>query len=1285
MGEPESKDPTDSKQIDPGNDSKKRDADTKKLFSSFFETGDGLFYESYARDNIYQQKTELVRKANTEKDPEKARILRLKIETLDQKLSVGANKMAAKVAGAISKAVQALTPPCSPSLSPSVGMIVLTSTYRTQIGGLPMRESIVPWPKFVKKLSDKVARVTKLAKAAHRFEGWARGRLENHRPPSLATTVGDPVDVATGRVLVNFVVCTLPGTTPFELRARYSSAWGHRQSSLGFGWSHNLEVSAWLEPGRVVVRDEEGCELEFPLPAGVRSAHDLSPGTRIFQPFYRRTLIRGRDNTWELCGAPGHRLFLARCPHSPDRWQLATVSLYGHTFYRIRRGPGGRMLGAVFAGGRTISFHYNAAGQLSRIDLPAPDGLGQQLHMKFSYAAQALSEACGLSGYTHKFSYEGSLLVAHTVPAGITYRYRYDGDTPEARCVHTSGDDGRHARALDYTEDGRTTCVRDGEGNITTYHHNELGAVTCVVDCQGGTRRVTYNDHLWPTHITDAHGHTHHYEYDEGGRVVRHTAPNGAQTSVTRDCDGHITSATDPNGGTWTWTRNRTGQVIREENPTGETTVLDYDAACVTGVVFSPGQEFVYSYHASGTLTGMRSPDGAWHRWSYNHLGGVIGIHDPGGRTCALGLDPLGRTVAVRNFDDTNHRYAWTPWGALAGYTSSSTTFALTHNPAGDLVQLEGNHYRSTRSFDCEGRLVSITDTAGHTHQFERDRLGQIVRETTRGGETREFRRNLLGQVFQIDFETGDTLELAYDYAGHLTAVTGANGLALRYGYDLAGNIVSAKNQQACVTLDRDPLGRVTQERNDTGFVRQTLDRVGNPLVIQTSRALTQRHSYTDRGRLAATTFEQAGPRLGLWALHDQHTVCGRLIRRQLVSDTSQPNRVVHCSYHRTGELARIEVESDHSQPGQQVTRVGFGNFQWTDGRHISTARSPDDVATVTEVRYGHAHGGRLVEAVTDHFGTFRRYLDSDGRFHQTPPESSEATHLPGGACTKSGSRRMSYDKFGRRTQQTDGEQKHVYQYDRLGHLTRVEGADGTEVSFAYDAFGRLVSRTSQNATTRWMWHGDQLIHESRESSTAEGPEPEATVSWIFARQHSLPVARLQTGAEPQAHAVIAGPGGMPHALLTDLGEQAWAGWIDPQLCMHTNIGCRSRMPWRGPDGLYEEATGLVYIHSGFYDPVSGHNLTPDPHGPWASDYEPADPWICPEFPVEPDPSEPCPLPHLPIPLDEPIPLPFPPPPRGLMLPPTATKLERRALVLARDGINPAAIFEYLQPRVDFG
>ena len=82
----------------------------------------------------------------------------------------------------------------------------------------------------------------------------------------------------------------------------------------------------------------------------------------------------------------------------------------------------------------------------------------------------------------------------------LSFYFEYAGQGPEARCVHTWGDEGIYDHKLVYDLEAKRTVVTNSLGYATTYLGNENGLVEQVQDARGGVMRTEYtkyNEMRW--------------------------------------------------------------------------------------------------------------------------------------------------------------------------------------------------------------------------------------------------------------------------------------------------------------------------------------------------------------------------------------------------------------------------------------------------------------------------------------------------------------------------------------------------------------------------------------------------------------------------------------------------------------------------------------------------------------------------------------------------------------------------------------------------------------------
>src|SRR5262249_8429651 len=109
-------------------------------------------------------------------------------------------------------------------------------------------------------------------------------------PPEKCDTVGEPVDVVAGTVVVFGLDASLPGMIPVRFERRYSSARVNRApGALGRGWSHGFEQFVVVQEKGVTLQEADGRLVHFATP---------KPGESAFHRRERLSLSLAEDGSW---------------------------------------------------------------------------------------------------------------------------------------------------------------------------------------------------------------------------------------------------------------------------------------------------------------------------------------------------------------------------------------------------------------------------------------------------------------------------------------------------------------------------------------------------------------------------------------------------------------------------------------------------------------------------------------------------------------------------------------------------------------------------------------------------------------------------------------------------------------------------------------------------------------------------------------------------------------------------------------------------------------------------
>ena len=275
---------------------------------------------------------------------------------------------------------------------------------------------------------------------------------------------------------------------------------------------------------------------------------------------------------------------------------------------------------------------------------------------------------------------------------------------------------------------------------------------------------------------------------------------------------------------------------------------------------------------------------------------------------------------------------------------------------------------------------------------------------------------------------------------------------------------------------------------------------------------------------------------------------------------------------------------------------------------------TPDQIAALTDLdpssgavkrssQFEYDPRGHLIRQLFSNGEVLERASDPAGNLFRTRDQSDRA-YGKGGVLQKAGGTTYESDADGNLVKKvlSDGA-TWKYTWSAKGELTEVARPDGKRVSFAYDAFGRRISKTFAGRTTEYFWDGDDLVHERVRGE--DGRVDGAMTTWVFEPRTFAPLAKLEGR---NRYGVVTVHLGTPRMLTTEAGKIAWQAQLDVYGVVREEavggLGAdaaaeseRTSNPWRYP-GQYEDTeTGLYYNRFRYYDPETGRYLSEDPIG----------------------------------------------------------------------------------------
>jgi RHS repeat-associated protein len=1019
---------------------------------------------------------------------------------------------------------------------------------------------------------------------------------------------GDPVDVATGDVLLFQEDVALPGVLPLVIGRAYRSSW-RAGRWFGRSWASTFDQRLQVGAEQVTGVFADGRVLTWPSGSGSEESavRPRLPAAGPSWPLERLdddafTVTDPRTGlVWRFEGRPGYPWSAGGTGELP----LVSVTDRGGDQVCFSYTPSGEPAWITHSGGYRVQV-VMVGGRIAGLALATPDAAAPDLANTdapltgYRYdTAGNLARIINSSGKTLRFSYDTlGRLTRWQDRNGIAYRYSYD---EQGRCVAGTGPGGVMSGRFAYGD--RVTWWTDAAGAVTIYQLDQASRVTAVTDPLGHVTHLWYDDRGRLSARADPLGRLTRFGYDERGNLTCVTQPDGSQVQASYNEACLLVRLDEPGGPSWQREYDSRGRLVRRIAPDQAVTSYRYDSrghlASVTGPLEAVTE---VECDPAGLPVAVTGQGGGSTRYTRDAFGRVTAVTGPGGGVTALTWTPEGQ-LATRVFADggAERREYDAEGNLIARVGPSGEEASYEYGPFDLLTGVTGpDGARTELGYDRMLRLTSVT-RAGLTWRYEYDVAGRLVAETDYNGAVTRYEYDPAGQLTGQVNAAGQQIGYGYDELGRLTRRV-ADGVASSFGYDAAGRLVRARNPDAELRFTRDPVGRITAETCNDATVLSTYDLAGRRRRRVTPGGAQQRWDYDDAGH--PVRLDASGQVLGFG--YDQ---AGREIRRDLPGGLTLAQ-----DWDTAGQL---EQQVLCGAPGSDLARRSYsyradGFLDGIDDLLAGSRRFTLDAAgRITAVdgsrwaeRYRYDQAGNVASArwTAPPPDDASRWLSADV---QGPRDRS------GTLTTSAGSVRYGHDEQGRvvrrqRRQDSGEPATWSYQWDADDRLTEVTAPDGSIWRYRYDPLGRRIAKQRFGPSgdlaeeTAFAWDGAVLAEE-----TTRGPGRRHRMTWDYRPGTFTPLAQCESLSLDDApqddtgerfYAIITDQVGMPTELVAADGTVAgyqqhtlWGGTL-----WHPS---GAATPLRFPGQYHDPETGLHYNQQRYYDPVTGSYLTPDPLG----------------------------------------------------------------------------------------
>lgn len=1014
------------------------------------------------------------------------------------------------------------------------------------------------------------------------------------RPDNPATTatdvarrrcVNDPVDVATGEVVLHQTDLELPGVLPLVLTRTHVSSY---RAGRGFGpsWSATLDQRVEHDAEGTVFVAEQGMLLVYP-------AAGESPVLPRQGPRWPLRRLPGGDHVIEL-PERGHRLRFAA-----DHGGLTEIADRNGNRITFTR-QGGLVTEVRHSAGYRVGVDRDGP-RVTGLRLLGRDGDVRLTGYRYDGAGR-LTDVVNSSGRALRFSYDRAGRLTRWVDRnGQWYGYAYD---ERGRCVRNDGE----ALAGSFTYRDRLTVLTDAHGDETWFHLDEAGHVVREVDPLGHATVTEWDRDDRPLTRTDPLGHTTRYTYDTVGNLIELERPDGVTITAAYN-DRHLpTMIIDATGGVWRREYDERGNLTAVTDPAGAITQFDHDERGGLVAVTDPlGNTRRLETDAAGLAVAVTDPLGATTRYTRDVFGRVTQVTDAAGGVTRLGWTVEGALIARTLPDGATERWRHDGEGNVVEHVDALGQVTRTSYTVFDLpaTSTAPDGTRLEFGYDQRLRLTSVTNAQGAVWRYEYDPAGNLVAETDFGGARLRYRHDAAGRLVERVNAAGETVTFGRDALGAVTEKrvgTGPAAATTTYAHDAAGRLLRATGPAAELVVERDELGRVLAETVDGRRVESAYDRAGRRVRRTTPAGTESTWEYDAAGRPVALHTAGQTVRFG----YDE---AGREVTRGLGTAA-----VLAQTWDANHRLATQAVTAADPAQAHRTRVVQRRRFDYRADGHLVGVE--DDLAGVR--RFDLDPVGR-VTAVHGINWTERYAYDGNGAVTAAvwpaAPDGAEqgVRELTGTLITRAGDTHYEHDDQGRtvlrrRSTLSGRPLAWTYTWDAEDRLTGVVTPDGTHWRYGYDPLGRRVHKLRMSPDgqtvaerTDFTWDGTDLAEQV--VTTTAGAHA-TSWDWSPGEPRALTQTERRSAADAPAewvderfYALVTDLVGTPTELVGADGALAWRGRATLWGVALPQPGGTAYCPLRFPGQYHDAETGHHYNYHRYYDPYRAGFDSPDPVG----------------------------------------------------------------------------------------
>ena len=761
-----------------------------------------------------------------------------------------------------------------------------------------------------------------------------------------------------------------------------------------------------------------------------------------------------------------------------------------------------------------------------------------------------------------------------------------------------------------YDAVGNKKAVHNDRGFYTVYTYDNMNRPLTLTDPETDTSLKTITETQIITlagQITNTLNKTLIYGYDLAGNKTSVIDANGYRTNYVYD------------------TLNRLQTVKAPYDPSKPDSSTNPYNQVIGGKVYDENGNLIKEIDAKGYLSGSDDSSRYGTEYTYDYANQLLTVLDPEGKVKGLTFtgkyeyNQYGEKTKKTDALNNSTTYSYNSAGKLLKVTDALIVATIyTLDNAGNMLTMANGKGKVTNSGYGSGSLLrTVTDANSKSTTYKYDLAGNVADVIDRNGNETTMTYDLRNMLKSKSVPTtGDVISYTYDNAGNRATMTDASGVS-SYAYDANNKLLNVS-------------------KGGTNQIIYTVDKAGNVLTVTDSKGFVTTYTYDMANRMSTVSYNINGSSKTTTYNYDVNGNRKSMAYTGGITESYQydkNNRLL--SLNNTSPFGTVSsyqytyydngLQKDKMDSYGKTTYIydEDGRIKETDGPGKTTIYNYDnagnrqtldetytsdqfsgyiDQASGNEVKYRIKHSDyvysdtnalmQLTETMKNSVGTeVLRRITNDQFDNNGNQLSQESDYLqPYNASVGEsfnglnyGNSSKTFDSNLERTENTfDG-------FNRLTKVDVIKSGNRVSSEFTYNGDDLRVKKVVKKSTnnyapeeTNYLYNGQYVILETNESNAVK-------VRYLFGVNY---IGRVDK-SNKTSYFMYNGHGDVVQTIAengTVENQYDYDIFGNPTLTVEPQYS--SAIRYAGE--FYDEETGLYYLRSRYYNPMTARFLSED-------------------------------------------------------------------------------------------